>query len=148
MEGARPATAEDDAAVAALFRAATEELRAEKGGEVWARQRGRDAGFVAPADGVVLVGTIDDVVVGYTVVRAEALPDGGQLAVIDDIYVEDGAREVGVGEAMLDAAIAWARERGSIGVDSVALPGMRETKNFFEAAGLVARAIVVHKRFT
>jgi hypothetical protein len=32
-----------------------------------------------------------------------------------------------------------------VGIDAVALPGMRETKNFFEAAGLVARAIVVHK---
>jgi hypothetical protein len=30
-------------------------------------------------------------------------------------------------------------------VDSLALPGDRHTKNFFEAFGLVARAIVVHK---
>jgi hypothetical protein len=28
----------------------------------------------------------------------------------------------------------------------VALPGMRESKNFFERFGLVARAITVHRR--
>lgn len=147
-EAARPATEDDRAAIAALFDAATEELRAEKGGEVWARQLDRAGGFVAPRDGagLVLAGTLDDVVVGYAVVRVDALADGGELAVLSDVYVEPEARGVAVGEALLDAAIDWARARGCFGIDSVALPGMRATKNFFEAAGLVARAIVVHKR--
>ena len=145
-EAARPATAEDTPAIAALFRAATEELRAERGGELWARQRHRDRGFVAPDDGIVLAGTIDGAVVGYAIVRAEVLADGEELAVLDDVYVEPEARGVSVGELLLAAAIAWARERRCIGIDSLALPGMRGSKNFFEAAGLVARAIVVHKR--
>ena len=147
-EAARPATAEDAAAIAALFDAATAEVGAEKGGELWARRAGRDRGFVAPDDGAVLAGTIDDTVVGYAVLRYEQLPDGTLLAVLDDIYVEADARGVGVGEALLDLAIASARQRGCVGIDSLALPGMRATKNFFEAAGMVARAIVVHKRFT
>ena len=42
-------------------------------------------------------------------------------------------------------AIAWATERGCFGIESMALPGNRETKNFFERFGLVARAIVVHR---
>jgi len=145
-ESARPATSADSPAIEALFDAATEELRGERGGELWARQRGREAGLRWPDDGLVLVGTIDGVVVGYAVVRVEPLADGGALAVIDDVYVDPGAREVGVGEALLDACLAWARERGCVGIDSIALPGMRATKNFFESAGLVARAIVVHKR--
>jgi GNAT superfamily N-acetyltransferase len=146
MEGARPATAEDVPVIDALFRAATAEVRTERGGELWARQRDRDSGFVWPDGGLVLAGTIHDVVVGYGVVRVDHLVDGGDLAVIDDIYVEPEAREVGVGEALLTACIDWARHRGCVGIDSLALPGMRQTKNFFEAAGLVARAIVVHKR--
>ena len=145
-EAARPATAEDTPAVEALFRAATEELRVERGGELWARQVDRDRGFVPPADGLVLVGTIDGAVVGYAVVRIDALVDGGSLAVLDDVYVEVDARGVGVGELLLDAAVAFARSRGCVGIDALALPGMRGSKNFFEAAGLVARAIVVHKR--
>jgi hypothetical protein len=46
---------------------------------------------------------------------------------------------------LLDAVIAWATGRKCIGIDSLALPGNRETKNFFESFGLVARAIVVHR---
>ena len=41
--------------------------------------------------------------------------------------------------------MAWAKRWGCIGVDSLALPGDRDTKNFFETHGLVARAITVHR---
>ena len=147
-EAARPAVDADLPAISDLYAAATLELRAERGGELWARERDRAAGFRAPATGEVFAGTIDDVVVGYAVVRAAPFAAGGELAVIDDVYVEPEARGIGVGEALLDSCIAWARARGCVGIDSIALPGMRATKNFFEAAGLVARAIVVHKRLS
>lgn len=145
IEGVRPATTADGPVVEALFRAATEELRAERGGELWARQNRRAAGPGFPDGGLVLVGTIDDQVVGYAAVHAETLDDGAELALLTDVYVEDAARGVGIGELLLAEAIEWARQRGCVGVDAIALPGMRATKNFFEAAGLVARAIVVHK---
>ena len=45
----------------------------------------------------------------------------------------------------MDAVLAWAGEQGCVGVDALALPGDRATKNFFETFGLVARAIVVHR---
>ena len=45
----------------------------------------------------------------------------------------------------MDDLVAWCRDRGCVGVDSLALPGDRATKNFFESFGLVARAIVVHR---
>ena len=45
---------------------------------------------------------IDDAVVGYGLVRAERLADGGVLGVIDDLYVDPEARSVGVGEAVMD----------------------------------------------
>jgi hypothetical protein len=47
---------------------------------------------------------------------------------------------------LMDQLVEWCRERGCIGVDSLALPGDRATKNFFESFGLVARAIIVHRR--
>jgi ribosomal protein S18 acetylase RimI-like enzyme len=147
-EAARPARPADLEPIARLHGAATAELAAERGGPTWAAQADRDrfAGFDLddPAQ-LVLAGEIDGTVVGYARVRADQLADGRELAVLTDIYVEPGAREVGVGEALLDAAIAWASARGCVGIDSLALPGMRATKNFFEAAGLVARAIVVHR---
>ena len=51
-----------------------------------------------------------------------------------------------MGEAMLDLCLEWATSGGCIGLDSLALPGDRQTKNFFESFGLVARAIIVHRR--
>ena len=93
----------------------------------------------------MLVGTVDDVVMGYGVARIEVLADGGRLGVVTDLYTEPGRRELGIGEAMMDALVDWCREQGCFGVDSLALPGDRHTKNFFESFGLVARAIVVHR---
>jgi GNAT superfamily N-acetyltransferase len=154
MEGARPATADDVADVVALARAAIGELRDEKGGALWFRRHARteplDVGFrdaLTDDRQLVVVGTIDDVVVGYGAVRIEPLTDGGSLAIVDDLYVLPGARGVGVGEAMMDALIAWSRGEGAVGIDSIALPGMRDTKNFFESFGLVARALIVHRPF-
>ena len=147
-EEARPARDEDRSAIEALHRAATAELAAERGGAVWAARADRHGAVTVEVDHpdtLVLAGTIDGAVVGYARIRAERLAGGEELAVLTDIYVDPEAREVGVGEALLDAAIEWARQRGAIGIDSVALPGMRDTKNFFESAGMVARAILVHR---
>lgn len=150
---ARPATADDLPALAELATAAIEELTPHRGGDVWRRQQARplppDASLRADLDAPdahVVVGTIDGTPVGYGVVRADVLADGTRLGVISDLFTDAGARGVAVGEHVMEALIAWARARGCFGVDSVALPGDRETKNFFETFGLVARAIVVHRR--
>ena len=152
MEGAREATADDLARLATLARETTEELSPLKGGSVWARTASHaepveEALEVALDDEehFVVVGTIDDAVVGYGIARFNVLRDGGRLGVIGDLYVEPDARGVGVGEAMMTRLVTWCEDEGCFGVDSIALPGARETKNFFEAFGLTARAIVVHK---
>jgi GNAT superfamily N-acetyltransferase len=149
---ARPATADDLPALVTLATAAIEELTPHRGGEVWRRQQARPmppgdslrADLDAP-DAFVAAGTIDGTIIGYGVVRVEALQDGSKLGVISDLFTLEGARGVSVGEEVMDALIGWAGEQGCFGVDSVALPGDRHTKNFFESFGLVARAIVVHR---
>jgi L-amino acid N-acyltransferase YncA len=155
MESARTATADDLPRIAQLADEALDELSATKGGSVWVRREARArpveeslAEAIADDDQHVVAGTIDDTIVGYGVVRLERLRDGALLGVVDDIYVEPGARGVAVGEVVMDDLLAWSRERGCFGVDSLALPGNRETKNFFERFGLVARAILVHKPLT
>jgi len=79
------------------------------------------------------------------VAHVEVLHDGGRLGVVDDLYTEAGIRELGLGEVTMQALVDWCAEQGCFGVDSLALPGDRHTKNFFESFGLVARAIVVHR---
>lgn len=152
MESARRATTADVARIGELAREAIEELRPTRGGEVWARQSARtipaDAELAAALDDpdrLLLVGEVDGTTIGYAAARVEIMRDGGRLAVLDDLYVEDGARGVGVGEALMGLVVDWARAGGCFGIDSVALPGNRATKNFFESFGLVARAIVVHR---
>lgn len=149
---ARLATADDLPALVTLATAAIEELTPNRGGAVWRRQQARP---LPPGDSLrddlesddahVVVGTIDDTVIGYGVLRVEHLRDGSKLGVISDLFTLEGARGVSVGEEVMDALIAWATEQGCFGVDSLALPGDRHTKNFFESFGLVARAIVVHR---
>jgi GNAT superfamily N-acetyltransferase len=154
-EASRPASEADLARLAELAEAAVTELRGGRGGEVWARHAARRAPFepelraqLADPAHHVLAGTVDDIVMGYGVVRVDVLTDGGRLGVVTDLYTDPGVRELGVGEVMMDALIEWCREQGCFGVDSLALPGDRHTKNFFESFGLVARAIVVHRSLT
>jgi GNAT superfamily N-acetyltransferase len=149
---AHPATTDDLPALVTLATAAIEELTPHRGGAIWRRQQARP---MPPGDSLrtdledpdafVAVGTIDGTVIGYGVVRVEHLTDGSKLGVISDLFTLEGAREVSVGEQVMDALIDWAGEQGCFGVDSLALPGDRHTKNFFESFGLVARAIVVHR---
>jgi len=155
QESCRPVTAADLPRVAELAREAVEQLRPGRGGELWARQSARHEPFedalvaeLAAADHHLVVGTLDDIVMGYGVARVQELRDGGLLGVVSDLYTDPGCREVGIGELMMQALVDWCAELGCFGVDSVALPGDRHTKNFFESFGLVARAIVVHRSLT
>ena len=152
MHAARPAGPDDLADLARLASEAVAELVPQRGGEMWARTIGRRAPFdeglsaaLADPEVLVLVGTVDDSVVGYSVARLDPIADGHTLVVIEDLFTEPDARTVGVGEAMLDLVVAWGTERGAVGLDAVVLPGARATKNFFESFGLKARAIVVHR---
>jgi ribosomal protein S18 acetylase RimI-like enzyme len=84
---------------------------------------------------------IDDVVVGYLV--ADLGDD--HIVRIDQVWVTPEARELGFGDALLDAAIEGARGRGAVAVEGQALPGDRQTKNLYERAGIVARLITTYR---
>ena len=151
-EGARRAVGADIDAVAELAAVAAAEMAPLRGGYVWIRLEARSGPLNESLrrdhradDALIVVGTIDEAIVGYGVVRLVALHDGAVLGRVSDIYVVPEARGVGVGESMMGLLLDWARRRGCIGVDSLALPGDRGTKNFFETHGLVARAITVHR---
>ena len=152
METARPATIDDLATIVDLARALRAEWRAIRGGELWevreARPEPLDAGFAAllhDPEAALIVGTIDDSVLGYGSGYVETLRDGRRLGVIEELYVEPEARAVGVGEAIAEALVEFCRVHRCAGIDARALPGHREAKNFFERAGFTARALIMHK---
>jgi GNAT superfamily N-acetyltransferase len=154
-ESARPATRADATKLNALLKAFVDEIRADRGGHLWAAREAvslaADSAIdraLADVNQLVLAGCLDRSVVGFAIAALESLDDGTCLAVLRALYVEPAAREVGVGAALIAAVIEWATVAGCRGVDSLVLPGNRVSKNFFEAHGLVARAIVVHRSLT
>ena len=93
---------------------------------------------------IVLAGLFEEAVVGLAIGR---LPDGaGSAGHIDCCYVEPGARQVGVGGALVAGLLGWFAAHGCAGVDAAALPGDRSTKQLLEAAGFKARLLVLHRR--
>jgi ribosomal protein S18 acetylase RimI-like enzyme len=152
MEGSRPATVEDLPRIAELAELARDELVPMKGGALWSAREAVAEPFedaygtlIDRDDALVVVGTVDEMIVGFGVVALERLRTGETLGVISDIFVEPGARAVGVGEAMADDLVAFCVTRGCTGIDALALPGHRTTKNFFEGSGFTARALVMHR---
>ena len=144
--GARPAGRADHARLDELAAAARAEFAGQRGGELFVVRE--HAAGAPPLDGpgAVWVGTLGDVVVGYAATQVEDLPDGSRLGVITGLFVEPGARLVGVGECLVRAIAAWCTDNRCTGIDAAALPGSRATKNFFEESGFTARLLVMHRR--
>jgi GNAT superfamily N-acetyltransferase len=152
MEASRPAGHDDVARVAELARAMRAELRQVRGGAIWIEREALAeplddayAALVDRDDAHVVVGTIDDVVIGFAALVIDVLHDGTRLGVITDLFVDEGARAIGVGEAMVGQLIAFCSKAGCIGIDALALPGARAAKNFFEESGFTARVLVMHR---
>jgi GNAT superfamily N-acetyltransferase len=153
IEEARAAGAADIATIVELARALRAELREMRGGALWevheAQAEPLDAALhalLARADTRVVVGTIDDAIVGYGVVVVEELRDGTALGTIRELFVDAAARAVGVGEAIAERLLEFCREQHCIGIDAFALPGHRDAKNFFERSGFTARELTMHRR--
>jgi 8-oxo-dGTP diphosphatase len=147
MESARRAGPGDRERLAVLWAEAQVEAETQRGGIVLKAMLRPDAAperALGDPSRFVAVGRIDDVVVGFVTAHLgeQASPP---VAVIDILYVEPQAREIGVGEALTDGVIAWATDHDCRGVDATALPGHRRAKAFFEDNGFVARALTMHR---
>lgn len=67
-------------------------------------------------DAIVLVAELDGRIVGYVFACLEPMSWKelrGPAGYIHDVLVDDGARDAGAGTALVEAAIAWLRERGA-----------------------------------
>lgn len=149
----RPATTDDLDELIRLFRLLEAEQAALR--PLWPLADGLDEpiadslhGMLDHDESVVLVGTIDDVTVGFLWARPEDLlaqAAGERVGVIRLIFTEPEARGVGVGAAMAAVALDRFREMGLRYFDARVSPGHRLAKNFFEAHGFKARLIFMHR---
>ncbi|MHB8439422.1 MAG: GNAT family N-acetyltransferase [Acidimicrobiales bacterium] len=138
-----------------LCRQALDDLAGKRGGPLFTR---RETGLVAKAlirpgglDSLVaqqrlrvLVALDDQAVVGMAVGRIEEVGEAA-LGVVDVLYVVPESRRLGAGRALLDELVAWFAQHRCRGVDAAALPGDRDTKNFFEGTGFKARLLTMHR---
>jgi GNAT superfamily N-acetyltransferase len=146
------------AGFADLRRGVIDELAQERGGALFLAQRSdrtaaellhtptgtnsaelKDPSFLRGA-------FIDSALLGWVYVVVTTMPDRRKLGCIEELGVHADARQLGIGEALLNVSLEYCREQGCVGVDSFALPGARETKNFFETFGMKARLLTVHVR--
>ncbi|HUR77708.1 MAG TPA: GNAT family N-acetyltransferase [Acidimicrobiales bacterium] len=148
----RAARESDIPYVAAMAEAAAAALHGSRGAELMLLREAQPpdatqlADWLRAGDVTVQVGLLDDVPVAAAVGHLEVLTGGTRLAVVTMLWVDEPARSVGVGEALLGGLVAWARGAGCESIDAYALPGERITKNFFEAAGFKARLLTVSHR--
>lgn len=147
-----PITAEHldgDVGLRALREAIATELSEERGGPLFLAEAQRTSietmlDAVAANQAHLLGAFGDDALIGWAYVRLHALPDNRMLGIISELAVHPDGRQIGAGELLLEQVLAWCRTKACIGVDSYALPGARETKNFFETFGMKARLLTVH----
>ncbi|MST32660.1 GNAT family N-acetyltransferase [Acidimicrobiaceae bacterium USS-CC1] len=157
LEWARPARWSDLRTLRSLWDRADAEIGVGRGGErlVGAIPRppeldapprqGSDEVLPAGGDRLLVVGGIDEVVLGFVAAgidRSQPAP----VALLHVAFVEQEARGVGIGEAMVELVLAWAERSGCAGVDAYALPGSRVAKAFFEDHGFVARLLTMYRR--
>lgn len=153
----RQATEDDLPDLLRMYELATDHFNERRGGPVYLARSSRHSRIeedlindLRSGDRTALLGMINDQVLGFATLRIKAVEnasDSRPIAVLEELFVQESARDVGVGAALMNAAISWAEDKGCRGIDSAALPGDRQTKNFFESFGLVARTIIVHKSF-
>jgi GNAT superfamily N-acetyltransferase len=93
----------------------------------------------------VFVGEYAGAVVGVLAVAKRDL-DGQRRGRIECCYVDRDARGVGVGSALMEAAVEWCAASGCVEVDALALPGDRATKQRLEASGFTARLLTLSRR--
>ena len=140
----RPAQPADWPAIVDLQSEARLSLTEQRGGPEWLLENPEQSTFSEsrsePGAERTSVALIDDVIVGscHTMLGAP-----GGIALVDWLYVTPEARELGLGEELLNDAIDTARETGATRIESCALPGDRETKNMFERFGMKARLLIV-----
>lgn len=155
METVRVAEAEDIEPFRHLLAGMLAGLTSRRGGALWLAQNGVTldeltavVGFgklLSDPDRLLLVGTLDEVVMGMAMARIESLSDGRSLGHFDGCFVEPEAREVGLGSLLVETVITWLSEHDCMGIDGVTLPGDREAKNFFEGSGFKARLLIMHR---
>ncbi len=137
----------DLAAVTDMDDAARSHLADQRGGEAWLAEH-PPIGTVLETQCRISVAVLADMVVGFCVTIDDVDALRGRICRIERVYVDERAREIGCGDALLVHEMRHAISRGCDFIEADALPGDRDTKNLYERAGITARRITVSRRLS
>lgn len=149
MELARPATDADRASCVRLLGEALTRAASMRGGPALVGSTTAEDLLVRWTEGNasarLFVGEYAGALVGVLAVVAQDLGENHRGR-IECCYVDPDARGVGVGTALMEAAVEWCESSGCVEVDALALPGDRATKQRLEAAGFTARLLTLSRQ--
>ena len=133
----RAASNEDSARIGALRQSLQAAVSQMRGGDLLWNEKHAQPDMHRS---MVFVAEISGYVVGYllAVMRESEVE-------IFEVHVDEDARGVGVGDALLSHALRSAQTEGASSVIADALPGDRATKNLFERAGLISQRLIMRK---
>ena len=144
-----PFAADGTALAEPLWNDALAALAALRGGSSLLRwlPEGSDGGpslaaASAGGAGQLFLGSYDGVACGLAYA---ALPTATHRATLLLLFVDEGFRSVGVGEALLEAADGWAAAGGHGALDAVVPPGARDAKVLLEGRGYLTDLLLVHR---
>jgi len=151
-ETARLSDSNDEEYFNDLFTAAREEAATRKGFALWNQiDSVGDAPvtafheFISNDRKEIVIGEYESYPLGYMLL--ELVTIGPDIATnIHEVFVHSDAREVGIGEAIMNFTIDWSRANGSSLLIGRTFPGDRATKNYFERFHITARLIEVSKQ--
>ena len=101
--------------------------------------------YLESEDKSILIGEYNNVPFGFMLVHLFRINDD-IAARVDEVFVHQDMREVGVGEHLMDAAINWAKGNKAKHILGRTFPGDRHMKNFYERFKITARLIEVSKK--
>ena len=90
----------------------------------------------------VLVAETSGQIVGYAKGDIDVK---GMSCTVSHIYVDQMARQIGIGAGLITELARIAKSRGCKTLDALALPGDRKMKNLYERVGMPARLLIASK---
>jgi ribosomal protein S18 acetylase RimI-like enzyme len=84
-------------------------------------------------------------IVGILTLALFRLPTGLR-AWIEDVVVDEAARRLGAGRALVEAAVALAQESGATTIDLTSRPSRDSARRLYEAMGFEERTTTVFRR--
>ncbi|MFI5035571.1 MAG: GNAT family N-acetyltransferase [Acidimicrobiales bacterium] len=102
------------------------------------------AAIISSGSSILFVAREVGAVVGAATLALYRTPTGLK-AWIEDVVVDEGARGLGAGEALILAALAEARARGARAVDLTSRPSREAAHRLYQKLGFVTRESAVYR---